>query len=210
MTSQRARDRLGLRLQEMGISNPLVLEAIRTVPRHIFVDEALASRAYENSALPIGHGQTISQPYIVARMTEVLLDSGTMDQVLEIGSGCGYQSAILARFAKRVFSIERIAALAWQMRHRIDRLKLYNIQMRHSDGKIGWRANAPFDAILVAAASAGVPEALKEQLKVGGRLVIPVGDSRKQRLLLITRGYDGFNEECLDAVTFVPMLEGVG
>jgi protein-L-isoaspartate(D-aspartate) O-methyltransferase len=109
-----------------------------------------------------------------------------------------------------VFSIERIAALAWQMRHRIDRLKLYNIQMRHSDGKIGWRANAPFDAILVAAASAGVAEALKEQLKVGGRLVIPVGNSRKQRLLLITRGFDGFSEECLDAVTFVPLLEGVG
>ena len=175
MTSQRARNRLVEQLRGMGIQSEEILEVIRTTPRHLFVDEALASRAYENTALPIGFGQTISQPYIVAAMTEALYTSGRLDRVLEVGAGCGYQSAILAQLAGRVFSLERIAALANKLRSRLHELRINNVRVRHADGYLGWPEQAPFDAILVAAAPVGLPAALVEQLAVGGRMVIPVG-----------------------------------
>ena len=175
MTSQRARNRLTEQLRGMGIVNEDILEIMRTTPRHLYVDEALASRAYENTALPIGHGQTISQPYNVAAMAQALYESGTMKRVLEVGPGCGYQSAVLAQVAERVFSIERIAALANKLRSRLHELRVPNVRVRHGDGFLGWPENAPFDAILVAAAPVGVPAALLEQLAIGGRLVIPVG-----------------------------------
>jgi len=211
MTSQRARDRLVSQLREMGITNERVLELIRQTPRHLFVDEALASRAYENSALPIGHGQTISQPYIVARMTEALmLDGQWPSRILEVGGGCGYQTAILAQISKWVYSVERIAALAKRLRENMHSLKIRNVNVRHGDGTDGWSRHAPFDAIIVAAAPAGVPERLTEQLKIGGRLVIPVGRQGKQQLLLLKRQADGISEEQLSWVSFVPMLEGIG
>jgi len=209
MTSQRARDRLVRLLREMGITSEEVLEVIRRTPRHIFVDEALASRAYENTALPIGYGQTISQPYIVARMTEAVLGSGSLARVLEIGTGCGYQTAVLAQLAGQVFSVERIQALATRARERMFALKFRNVRIRHGDGAEGWSHYAPFDAILVAAAPAGVPAALLEQLKQGGRLVIPVGEGARQELRLIQRTTDGYSETRLDSVTFVPMVNGV-
>lgn len=208
MTSQRARDRLCQQLRDMGVQSPEVLEAIRNTPRHIFVDEALASRAYENTALPIGHGQTISQPYIVARMTEALLESGPMDKVLEVGGGCGYQTAVLARFCTRVYSIERLQALVEKQRARMRDLRLRNVQIRYGDGFKGWAGVASFDAILVAAAPAVIPESLLQQLKIGGRLVIPVGDPGNQRLMLIIRHEDHFEETLLDYVSFVPLLDG--
>jgi len=210
MTSQRARNRLVEQLQDMGVKSDVVLDAIRTTPRHIFVDEALASRAYDNTALPIGRNQTISQPYIVARMTEALLAGGTPEKVLEIGTGCGYQTMILARLIKQVYSIERIEALLFKARERFYALKTRNISALHGDGNLGWQANAPFDGIVVSAAPIGVPEKLLEQLAINGRLVIPVGKSGGQELLLITRTEDGFEEKRLDSVSFVPMLEGVG
>ena len=196
-------------LRGMGIRNEQVLELVRAVPRHLFVDEALASRAYENNALPIGYGQTISQPYIVAAMTEVLVDTGKMNNVLEIGAGCGYQSAFLANFAERVHSIERIAPLANKLRTRLWDLKINNVRVRHGDGLEGWPKNAPFDAILVAAAAVGVPQALVEQLAIGGRMIIPVGRSGHQELLLITRGEEGVEQQKLETVTSVPLLEGM-
>lgn len=208
MTSQRARNRLVDQLRGMGIGNEQVLEVIRTTPRHLFVDEALASRAYENTALPIGFGQTISQPYIVAAMTEALLSTGRLDRVLEIGAGCGYQSAVLAQLAGRVFSIERIAAFVNKLRNRMHELKLTNVRVRHGDGFEGWPSNGPFDAILVAAAPVGVPEALVEQLALGGRLIIPVGRAGDQELLLLTRTVGGFEEQILEKVSFVPLLDG--
>ncbi len=210
MTSQRARDRLVQQLREMGVRHPRVLEVIRTTPRHIFVDEALASRAYENSALPIGHGQTISQPYVVARMTEALVVSGSMDRVLEIGAGCGYQTVILAQFAKRVFSVERIGALAEKLRDRTRTLGYPNIRIKHTDGGMGWPDHSPYDAILAAAAPIGVPSALRDQLKLGGRLVIPIGAAGKQELILVTRLPAGYTQEHLDWVSFVPMMQGLG
>ncbi len=210
MTSQRSRDRLSKTLSEMGIKSPRVLEVMRTIPRHLFVDEALASRAYENTALPIGFGQTISQPWIVARMTEILLDTGPVDKVLEIGTGCGYQSAVLAQFCRQIYSIERIEALAKKTRARLRKLKLHNVNLSYGDGWKGWPEIAPFDAILVAAAPAGIPEALLQQLNTGGRLIIPVGEKGHQDLRLITRRADGYEEQSLDAVSFVPMLEGMG
>lgn len=209
LTSQRARNRLADQLRAMGIRNERVLEMVRAIPRHLFVDEALASRAYENNALPIGFGQTISQPYIVAAMTEVLVDSGAMANVLEIGAGCGYQSAFLANFADRVFSIERLAALANKLRTRLYELKINNVRVRHGDGLEGWEKNAPFDAILVAAAAVEVPDALLGQLAIGGRLVIPVGRSGHQELLLVTRQESGFEQRILDHVSFVPLLDGM-
>jgi len=210
MTSQRARDRLVQQLLEMGVRHPRVLEVMRTTPRHIFVDEALASRAYENSALPIGHGQTISQPYVVARMTEALVASGSMDRVLEIGAGCGYQTVILAQFAKRVFSVERVAALAEKLRDRFRTLSYPNIRVKHADGGMGWPEHSPYDAILAAAAPVGVPSALRDQLKLGGRLVIPVGAAGRQELILVTRSLAGYAEQHLDWVSFVPMMRGLG
>lgn len=210
MTSQRARDRLVAQLRELGIRSARVLDVIRTTPRHLFVDEALSSRAYENTPLPIGHGQTISQPYIVARMTEALLEGGPLRKVLEIGAGCGYQTAILAQLAERVYAVERIGDLTDKLRERLLKLGYRNVRLRRGDGSGGWPLHAPYDAILVAAAPLGVPPALKEQLAPGGRLVIPVGASGEQKLMLITRTEQGFNETLLDWVSFVPLLEGVG
>jgi len=209
MTSQRARNRLVEQLRGMGIRSEEILEVIRTTPRHLFVDEALASRAYENTALPIGFGQTISQPYIVAAMSEALYRSGRLERVLEVGAGCGYQSAVLAQLAGRVFSLERIAALANKLRSRLHELRINNVRVRHADGFLGWPEHAPFDAILVAAAPIGLPTALLEQLAVGGRMVIPVGRSGSQELRLVTRTASGYEEEILERVSFVPLLDGV-
>lgn len=209
MTSQRARNRLVEQLRRMGIANEAVLEVMRTTPRHLFVDEALASRAYENTALPIGYGQTISQPYIVAAMTEALYTSGQLERVLEVGAGCGYQSAVLASLAARVFSIERIAALTNKLRSRLHELRITNVRVRHGDGYEGWAAHAPFDGILVAAAPVGVPTLLLDQLAPGGRMIIPVGRSGFQELRLYTRTQAGIEEEVLERVSFVPLLDGV-
>ncbi|OGT65374.1 MAG: protein-L-isoaspartate O-methyltransferase [Gammaproteobacteria bacterium RIFCSPLOWO2_01_FULL_47_190] len=210
MTSQRTRDRLITRLVEMGIKSREVLDVIKNTPRHIFVDEALASRAYENNALPIGYNQTISQPYIVARMTEALLENGRPKSVLEIGTGCGYQTAILAQLVDRVYSIERIDALLKKARTTLSTLKLRNVRLKHGDGSRGWKEYAPFDGILVTAAPTGVPEKLLQQLAINGCLIIPVGRAGEQKLLLIKRTETGFEEQQLDMVSFVPMLEGVG
>lgn len=210
MTSRRTRERLVERLRSEGIRDPRILEAIRAVPRHIFVDEALASRAYEDIALPIGAGQTISQPYVVACMTEALVAGGVLDRVLEIGAGCGYQTAILARFATKVYSIERLETLLNQARERIHALGIHNVRMRHGDGNEGWPEYAPFDGILVAAAPPSIPHALIDQLAEGGRLVIPVGGTGAQDLKLVTKINGEVNEQVLEKVTFVPMVSGKG
>ena len=209
MTSQRSRDRLVSQLRDMDIRSELVLEAIKNTPRHIFIDEALASRAYDNTALPIGHNQTISQPYIVARMVEALLDGDQPVKVLEIGTGCGYQTAILSKLVQRVYSIERIEALLAKARERFRALKCRNIRAKYGDGNRGWPEHAPYDGIIVSAAPMGVPELLLEQLQVNGKLIIPVGRSGEQELLSIMRTADGFVEKRLDWVSFVPMIEGV-
>jgi len=208
MTSQRTRDRLVARLQEEGISNQRVLEVIRSTPRHIFVDEALASRSYEDTALPIGHGQTISQPYVVARMTAALLESGPLNRVLEVGTGSGYQAAIMAPLAGEVYSVERIRPLLDQARERLAELKLNNVRLKHSDGSWGWPEFAPFDAIIATAAPEQVPESLLQQLAIGGRLVMPVGPQGVQELVLLTRTAEGIERQVLDKVSFVPMLGG--
>lgn len=209
MTSQRTRERLISRLREEGIRSAAVLEVMGSVPRHIFVDEALASRAYENIALPIGHGQTISQPYTVARMTEALSEGVKLDKVLEIGTGSGYQTAILAHLAGQVYSVERIDALIKLARRRFMEMGLRNIRLKHADGKLGWPEYAPYDGILVTAAPQEVPEALLEQLTMGGRLVIPVGASGgDQTLLRITRTPEAYQKEILEPVSFVPLLPG--
>ena len=208
MTSQRTRDRLVKRLADEGIQDKRVLEVIRNVPRHIFVEEALASRAYEDTALPIGYGQTISQPYVVARMTELLLGGGELKRVLEVGTGCGYQAAILSQLIEQVYSVERIQALVDVAQRNLRELSIRNVRTYHTDGGWGLENRAPFDGILVAAAPETVPEALKEQLAVGGRLVIPVGPQGRQDLLLIIRTEDGFEQEVLDYVSFVPLLGG--
>lgn len=210
MTSQRTRDRLINRLIEEGITNERVLEVIRNTPRHIFMDEAMASRAYEDTALPIGHGQTISQPYIVARMTEILLQTEVPSKVLEIGSGSGYQTAVLAQLVDQVYSIERINHLLCLARQRIQQLNLYNVHFRLGDGYEGWDKQAPFDAIIVTAAPEQIPKQLVQQLTPGGRMVLPVGNTLQQRLTLITRTEEGYNEDQLDWVSFVPMVKGQG
>ncbi len=214
MTSARTRDRLVQRLRDAGIRNETVLERIRSVPRHLFVDEALASRAYEDSALPIGHGQTISQPYVVALMTAALLEPSPEGRaprkVLEVGTGCGYQTAVLAPLVRQVFSIERIGVLLTATRDRLRSLGVDNVRFRHGDGFEGWPGQAPFDAIVVAAAPAEVPTALLEQLAPGGRLVIPVGPPGNQELVRITRTEAGFAREVLEQVSFVPFREGTG
>jgi len=209
MTSARTRERLVQRLREEGIRNNRVLDAIRNTPRHIFVEEALASRAYEDTALPIGHGQTISQPYIVARMTELLMEYGNLDTVLEIGTGSGYQTALLARMAKRVYSVERIGALQRQARYRFQALQIRNIRLRHSDGGMGLPEYAPFDGILVTAAPEGIPLALVDQLKIGSRMVLPIGSRSEQALVRVTRTENGYEREILEQVVFVPLLGGV-
>lgn len=211
MTSQRSRNRLVRQLRDMGIRSEPVLETIRSMPRHIFVDEALAGRAYENVALPIGLNQTISQPYIVARMTEALLEVGALDRVLEVGTGCGYQAAVLAQFAGEVYSIERLRSLQNNARQRLQALQCRNVKLKHGDGHQGWPEHAPYNGILVTAAPPSVPPVLLEQLAPGGRLVIPVGPNReRQHLWAVTRGEEGWVEQHLGGVSFVPMLGGAG
>jgi len=208
MTSLRTRERLIARLQQEGIRDMEVLGAMRDVPRHRFVDEALASRAYEDTALPIGLGQTISQPWVVARMSEVLRAGRRLGRVLEVGTGCGYQSAVLAHLAGHVYTIERVDALLRQARERFHALGLTNIRARHGDGYAGWPEAAPFDGILVTAAPERVPEALVAQLADGARLVVPAGPQGVQRLLCIERHGADVSRTELEAVSFVPMLEG--
>jgi protein-L-isoaspartate(D-aspartate) O-methyltransferase len=207
MTSQRTRDRLVQRLRSEGIKDNIVLEAIGSVPRHLFVDEALASRAYEDTALPIGYGQTISQPYIVARMTELLMDvkPGT---VLEVGTGSGYQSAILSRLVDKVYTTERIESLASQARQRFRRLGYRNVRVQHSDGSWGWPQFGPFDAIIVTAGGADIPKPLLEQLAIGGRLVMPLGDRVRQILVSVTRTASVYERVDLEPVVFVPLIGG--
>lgn len=210
MTSARTRERLMVRLKEQGIRNAAVLNLIRSTPRHLFVDEALASRAYEDTALPIGFGQTISQPYIVARMTEALLADGTPETVLEVGTGCGYQTLILAALVPTVYSVERLGALQLRARQTLNRLKVRNVRFRHADGGWGWPQHAPYGGILVSAAPEEVPAALLAQLAVGGRLVIPVGSPSGQELLLITRRSEtDYARKLLDRVSFVPLVGGL-
>ncbi len=210
LTSPRTRERLVSRLRAAGIRNPDVLEAIRTVPRHLFVDEALAGRAYEESALPIGHGQTISQPYMVARMSELLLERGPVYALLEVGTGSGYQAAVLAHLVRRVYTVERVGALHENARERMRHLKLRNVRFRHADGAQGWPEYAPFDGILVTAAPASVPDGLTSQLAPGGQMVIPVGRRNDQMLVRITRTAQGYVHEDLEQVTFVPLVRGLG
>ncbi len=210
MTSPRTRERLVRRLMDHGITDARVLERIRQVPRHLFVDEALASRAYEDTALPIGHGQTISQPWVVARMTAALIADKMPSRVLEVGTGCGYQTAILAGLVGDVYSVERINALLVPTRARMRQLGLRNVKLKHSDGGWGWPEYAPYDGIIVTAAPEQVPEALLEQLAPGGVLIIPVGPPGAQDLLRITRGDDAFEQVTLGGVSFVPLLGGKG
>jgi protein-L-isoaspartate(D-aspartate) O-methyltransferase len=210
MTSLRTRDRLVQRLREQGIANLTVLDRIRNLPRHIFVDEAIASRAYEDTALPIGFGQTISQPYIVARMTEALLDGPPLQRLLEVGTGCGYQTAVLAPLVERIYSIERIEGLQNRARLRLKELGVRNVRFKVGDGSVGWPTQAPFDGIIVAAAPLVVPEELIEQLAPGGRLIVPVGPEGKQQLLRISRRQQGLERQVLGAVSFVPLVGGIG
>ncbi|MEK7207454.1 MAG: protein-L-isoaspartate(D-aspartate) O-methyltransferase [Pseudomonadota bacterium] len=207
MTSQRTRERLIQRLREEGIRDERVLEAMRSVPRHLFIDEALSSRAYEDTALPIGNGQTISQPYIVALMTQALLAGGRPGKVLEVGTGSGYQTAVLSSLVDAVYSVERIEPLMKQARRRLHELGCRNVQIRLSDGSGGWKEHAPYDAIIVTAAPLEVPKSLLEQLAPGGRLVIPVGDSTTQELRLIQNTDKGFTSERLVMVNFVPLVK---
>jgi protein-L-isoaspartate(D-aspartate) O-methyltransferase len=210
MTSARTRDRLVQRLRDQGIKSLDVLDRIRNMPRHIFVDEALSSRAYEDTALPIGFGQTISQPYIVARMTEALLEGGPLQNVLEIGTGCGYQTAVLAGLVGKISTIERIEPLLKRAKERLKDLGIKNVRFRHGDGSAGWPSQAPFDGILVAAAPLRVPEALLEQLAVGGRLIMPVGPEGQQELIRFTKREQKVDRQSLGPVSFVPLLGGVG
>ena len=209
MTSQGTRDRLVQTLRNEGIKDERVLKAITQVPRHKFIDEALSSRAYENTALPIGQSQTISQPWIVARMTEAVLDGGNPRKVLEIGTGSGYQAAILSHLVPAVFTVERIEVLLKLARRRFHNLRLNNIYVRYADGHLGWPGQAPFDGIMVTAAAQAVPEELLEQLAIGGLLVIPIENNGYQRLITVRRTEDGFEETDLGAVVFVPLLSGL-
>ncbi len=208
MTSARTRDRLVQRLKDQGIRSREVLEQIRNVPRHLFVDEALASRAYEDTALPIGLGQTISQPYIVARMTEALLSDFEGESILEIGTGCGYQTAVLSPLVKKIYSVERIPELLKKTRQRLRDLDIYNVQFRPGDGWQGWHKYAPYDGIIVAAAAPELPEKLLEQLAPCGRLVIPIGPAGLQELSMVIRRNDHFEHVSLGAVSFVPLVAG--
>jgi protein-L-isoaspartate(D-aspartate) O-methyltransferase len=209
MTSARTRDRLIERLKAEGITNSAVLERMRAVPRHLFVDEALASRAYEDTALPIGFGQTISQPYVVAAMTGALIEGvPKLKRVLEIGTGCGYQTAVLAPFVQHIYSVERIAPLVQRARSMLAELRISNVSLRHADGWHGWRSQAPFQGIIAAAAPEIVPPELLEQLDEGGRLVIPIGARGRQMLLRVTRVGDELEREELLPVSFVPFVEG--
>jgi len=208
MTSQRTRERLIQRLMDQGITRFEVLEAIRSVPRHLFVDEALAHRSYEDTALPIGYGQTLSQPYVVARMSELALAQGRPKKVLELGSGSGYQTAILASLVDEICSIERIKPLLERARKQLRALRVRNVRLRHGDGLDGWASEAPFDLILGAAAPEHLPTQLLEQLAPGGRLILPVGGERQQ-LMMVTATPEGYVEEVIEEVNFVPMVRGV-
>ncbi|ARD43369.1 protein-L-isoaspartate(D-aspartate) O-methyltransferase [Colwellia sp. PAMC 21821] len=205
--SSRSGELLAQKLLVEGIKNQQVLRAIARSPRHIFVPEILAHKAYDNTALPIGQGQTISQPYIVAKMSELLLADGVPDSILEIGTGSGYQTSILAQLTPKVFSVERIKSLQWQAKRRLRTMDLHNVAMKHGDGWQGWQSKAPFQAIIVTAAPTEVPAALLEQLADGGRLIIPVGE-QSQVLKLITRHGDEFKEQQIEAVRFVPLVPG--
>ena len=205
--STRSGEILAKKLHAEGISNQSVLQAIARTPRHIFVPEILAHKAYDNTALPIGQGQTISQPYIVAKMSELLLATGIPKNILEIGTGSGYQTAILAQLTQKVFSVERIKALQWQAKRRLQSMDLHNVSMKHGDGWLGWQSKAPFEAIIVTAAPSEVPQALLEQLTDGGRLIIPVGE-QTQVLKIITRDGDQYKEQQVEAVRFVPLVPG--
>jgi len=207
MTSQRTRQRMLARLRAQGVSDEVTLAAMESVPRHIFVDEALSSRAYEDVSLPIGFGQTISQPYTVARMTEILRGKGQLGKVLEIGTGCGYQTAVLARLAREVYSVERISPLLMKARGNLRELRMRNIKLKHADGTMGLPELAPFDGIMVTAASGHVPQDLLAQLAIGGRMVIPVGTD-EQTLYLIERTESEYRQTMLETVKFVPLLGG--
>jgi protein-L-isoaspartate(D-aspartate) O-methyltransferase len=211
MTSQRARDRLITSLKESGIRDARVIDVMRSVPRHHFIDQALHSRAYENTALPIGHGQTISQPWVVARMTEVLIEFGVPQKVLEIGTGSGYQAAVLAGLLPQLYTVERIEELLRQARRRFRQLGLANVRTRHDDGKLGWADEAPFDAIMLTAAGDTVPTRILDQLTPTGVLVAPVGSPSKQTLIRMRGDGNGdFIQEELGPVSFVPLLGGIG
>jgi len=209
MTSQGTRDRLVQTLRQEGITDERVLKAITQVPRHKFVDEALSSRAYENTALPIGQRQTISQPWIVARMTEAILDGGQPEKVLEVGTGSGYQAAILSHLVPKVFTVERIEELLKAARRRFHNLRLNNIYTRYADGHLGWPSQAPFDGIMVTAVAQTIPQELLDQLRIGGLLVIPVERNGQQRLVTVRRNEDGSEETDLGGVVFVPLLSGL-
>tara|TARA_Y100000389_G_C17468000_1_gene527471 strand:- start:1856 stop:2512 length:657 start_codon:yes stop_codon:yes gene_type:complete len=208
MTSARTRDRLVQRLKDQGICSCQVLDQIRNVPRHLFVDEALASRAYEDTALPIGFGQTISQPFIVARMTEALLAGFKGKSILEIGTGCGYQTAVLAPFIKKIYTVERIPELLKKTRKRLESLDIYNIQFRPGDGWEGWQKYSPYDGIIVTAAASMMPEKLLQQLAPNGRLIIPVGSKGQQELQMVINHHDRFEQVSLGPVSFVPLVKG--
>ncbi|MEY1661497.1 protein-L-isoaspartate(D-aspartate) O-methyltransferase [Isoalcanivorax beigongshangi] len=210
MTSARTRERLIGRLREQGVADERVLEIIRTTPRHLFIDEALAHQAYDDTALPIGHGQTISQPWVVARMTELLVARALPERVLEVGTGSGYQTAVLAGVARQIWSVERIRPLQELARRRLSELGLLpRVQLRHADGGLGWPDAAPFDGILAACARADIPDDLLAQLADGGRLVMPVGDGAAQWLTVVDRCGDEFQVQRLDPVRFVPFQRGV-
>ena len=210
MTSQRTRMRMVERLRAQGIRDETVLAAMGEVPRHIFVDEALSSRAYEDMALPLGYGQTISSPHTVARMTELARNGRLLGKVLEIGTGCGYQSAVLCRVARQVYSMERLAVLIRNARRNLREAGVSNIHLRHGDGHAGMPEVAPFDAIVMTAAAARAPDALLKQLSVGGRMILPIERNEEQHLFVIERTDMGIVERRMDPVVFVPLLPGVG
>jgi protein-L-isoaspartate(D-aspartate) O-methyltransferase len=207
MTSQRTRERMVSRLREQGIRDEVVLGAMNAIPRHIFVDEALSIRAYEDVSLPIGYGQTISQPYIVARMTEILRSGSPLSKVLEIGTGCGYQTAVLSKVAQEVYSVERISPLLMKARSNLRELRARNVKVKHADGHFGIPDLAPFDGIIVTAGATHIPDELLQQLAMGGRMVIPVG-TQEQTLVLVERLPEEFRQTKLEAVKFVPLLGG--
>ena len=207
ITSDRTRDRLIMRLKEQGIKSNAVLDRIRDVPRHLFVDEALATRSYEDTALPIGLGQTISQPYIVAKMTESLLNSVIGDRILEIGTGCGYQTAVLSPFFKEIYSIERIRSLLQKTKQRLRAIDIYNVNFFHGDGWQGWSKYGPYDGIIVAAAAPELPIKLLEQLALNGSMIIPIGGSNEQKLMIVTRNQDHYESKDLGSVSFVPLIK---
>lgn len=208
MTSLRTRNRLIERLKEQGINNISVLDVMKSTPRHIFVDEALAHRAYEDDALPIGHNQTLSRPYIVAKMTELLIENGLPKKVLEVGTGSGYQMSVLAQLVTDLYSVERIKPLLDKARRRARLLGFKNVKFQHADGGFGWAQQGPYDAILSAAAPEQVPEELLQQLAEGGRLVMPIGDARKQQLIVIDKTDSGYDEKIIETVNFVPLVSG--